>query len=68
MYIVEKLIKFYKFITKKYKVFPVSVDVEEELEDMLICKHHFMPLDSTGQIFACTKCGYVVTKKRLKNK
>ena len=39
---------------------------EDKLEDVVTCKHNFMPIDSTGKILACSKCGYVVTEKRLK--
>ena len=27
------------------------------------CRHNFMPVDSTGNVLACTKCGFVVKKK-----
>lgn len=70
MYIIEKIIKTYLKLAKKEKVFSFETNTQnEELEDVLTCKHHFMQIDSTGNIFACSKCGYVVTKKRLdKNK
>lgn len=29
-------------------------------DDALTCKHNFMPVDSTGQVLACTKCGFVI--------
>ena len=70
MYIIEKIIKTYLKLTKKEKIFSYTTNVKnEELEDILTCKHNFMPIDSTGEILACSKCGYVVTRKRLdKNK
>lgn len=70
MYIIEKIIKTYLKLTRKEKVFSYTTNVQnEELEDILTCKHNFMPIDSTGEILACSKCGYVVTRKRLdKNK
>ncbi len=70
MYIIEKIIKTYLKLTKKEKIFSYTTNVQnEELEDILTCKHNFMPIDSTGEILACSKCGYVVTRKRLdKNK
>ncbi len=70
MYIIEKIIKTYLKLTRKEKVFSYTTNVQnEELEDILSCKHNFMPIDSTGEILACSKCGYVVTRKRLdKNK
>ena len=70
MYIIEKIIKTYLKLTKKEKIFSYTTNVQnEELEDILTCIHNFMPIDSTGEILACSKCGYVVTRKRLdKNK
>ena len=41
---------------------------DNEIEDVVTCKHNFMPVDSTGQVFACSKCGYVISKKRLNKK
>ncbi len=70
MYIIEKIIKAYLKLKNKEKIFSYKTNIQtEELEDVLTCKHNFMPIDSTGEILACSKCGYVVTKKRLnKNK
>lgn len=65
MYIIEKLIKLYIKFTKKEEI-PILPEQEEELEDILTCKHNFMPIDSTGNILACSKCGYVIKKSRLK--
>ena len=69
MYIIEKIIKLYL----KYKncgsspvVIPETND--EAPEDIVECKHNFMPIDSTGNILACSKCGYLVKKERLKKK
>lgn len=36
---------------------------EDEAEN---CSHNFMPIDSTGEVLACSKCGFVI-KKRNKN-
>ncbi|MCD7780251.1 MAG: hypothetical protein LUH05_06220 [Candidatus Gastranaerophilales bacterium] len=66
MYIIEKLIKTYLKLTKKENIIPIAADEETvELEDILTCNHNFMPIDSTGEILACSKCGYIVSKKRL---
>ncbi len=27
------------------------------------CMHNFMPVDSTGLVLACTKCGFVIKHK-----
>jgi len=69
MYIIEKFIKLYLKYTNKSNDFVLPSNEDTlETEDILECKHNFMPIDSTGKIFACSKCGYVVTKKRLEKK
>ncbi len=70
MYIIEKIIKLYFKVTKKEEDTVILQNENEvELEDIVTCKHNFMPIDSTGEILACSKCGYVVNKGRLtKNK
>lgn len=69
MYIIEKLIKLYLKCTKKEQmiVLPDNED-NSELEDVITCKHNFMPIDSTGEILACSKCGYVISKRKLNEK
>lgn len=32
----------------------------KEEDEALTCEHNFMPVDSTGLILACTKCGFVI--------
>ena len=67
MYIVEKIIKLYLKYFKKEINSPNYLNVENNQQiDFVTCKHNFMPIDSTGKILACSKCGYVVTEKRLK--
>lgn len=70
MYIIEKIIKLYYKLTKKEEGFIIPEEADFiELEDIVTCKHNFMPIDSTGEILACSKCGYVINKSRLiKNK
>ena len=36
----------------------------EKVDEALNCEHKFMPVDSTGEVLACTKCGFVVKKGR----
>jgi len=36
---------------------------EDESEN---CEHIFMPIDSTGEILACSKCGQLIKKSELK--
>ncbi|MBQ9245733.1 hypothetical protein IJ182_05650 [bacterium] len=66
MYIIEKIIKLLIQSKNKDKT-PIANAFEDnaEIEDVLTCKHNFMPIDSTGRILACSKCGYLITKKRL---
>ena len=65
MYIIEKIIKLYLKYKKADKDITLQNNEDNlELEDVITCKHNFMPIDSTGQILACSKCGYVVSKKR----
>lgn len=35
-------------------------------DEALNCKHNFMPVDSTGTVLACTKCGFVVKQREKK--
>ncbi len=67
MYVIEKLIRLYKkYIIKEKPIYiQTSGTDEEELEDIVTCKHTFMPVDSTGNLLACSKCGYLITRKRL---
>ena len=61
MYIFEVFIKWLnKRQTKEIK--PEKPNIEE-IDEALTCEHNFMPVDSTGLILACTKCGFVVKKK-----
>ncbi len=69
MYIIEKLIKLYLKYTKKERIIVIpDNENNSELEDVITCRHNFMPIDSTGEILACSKCGYVISKKRLNKK
>jgi len=64
MYLFELITKYIK--GKKYKkesnYDPFAEDIPEEE-----CEHVFLPLDSTGEVLACSKCGLVVNKKDLKD-
>ena len=69
MYIIEKIIKLYLKCTNKEVIIPTTNDDSNvELEDVITCKHTFMPIDSTGKILACSKCGYVVNRNRISKK
>ena len=69
MYIVEKIIDLYlKYKNKKIVIDIPNDDFNVELEDVITCKHTFMPIDSTGKILACSKCGYLINKSRARKK
>lgn len=40
-----------------------EVTTESYIDEALTCNHNFMPVDSTGQVLACTKCGFVIKHK-----
>lgn len=56
---VEKLIEKYE---KERAVDPLNEKFEQE-ENSETCEHIFMPIDSTKEIFACSKCGLIITKE-----
>ena len=60
MYIIElfyKLINDYKSGKFKKKKKPQTENVEK-------CSHLFVPIDSTGRILACSKCGEIYKLKK----
>lgn len=71
MYFLELLVKYFKKdkvetlidkLESERATDPLNNEfgVEDESE---ACEHIFMPLDSTGENFACTKCGLVIDRK-----
>ncbi len=58
MYIFEV---FLKWLNKRQtkEITPIKPDYQE-VDEALTCEHNFMPVDSTGTVLACTKCGFVV--------
>ncbi len=67
MYILELVVKLFKKkkVEKQTEFDPLASDNIEISEE---CEHIFMPVDSTGEILACSKCGLVVNRKDLKDK
>ena len=66
MYIIELATKlFNKYYRKKtvIKSFPTP-DTQEPEEK---CEHVFRPVDSTGLVLACIKCGFVVNMNDNQN-
>lgn len=64
MYIIEKFIKWLNKRQTK-EVIPKKPDFKD-IDDALNCEHKFMPVDSTGNILACIKCGFVVKRNDTK--
>ena len=61
MYIVELFLKLIEDLKKgKFKKRPAE-PIEAEAEK---CDHIFVPIDSTGRILACTKCGEIYKLKK----
>ena len=66
MYLFELITKYIKGkkYTRKSDFDPFAQD--EVVEEC--CEHVFLPVDSTGEVLACSKCGLMVNKKDLKDK
>ncbi len=60
MYIIEL---FYKLI-KDYKSGKFKKNPKPEVEENEKCDHLFVPIDSTGRILACSKCGEIYKLKK----
>ena len=60
MYIIELLLKIKNDIKSgKYK--KKSNNNEEDIEK---CDHIFVPIDSTGRVLACSRCGEIYKLKK----
>lgn len=61
MYLFELIVKWInpkrKYIPKN-QYDPFGEDNSQEDE----CEHIFLPIDSTGEILACSKCGQIIKK------
>jgi len=75
MYILELLVKYFKKdrfteVLEEHDKATALNPLEEipEVENDENCEHIFMPIDSTGEVLACSLCGLVVNKKDLKHK
>ena len=62
MYILEVFIKWLNKRQTK-EIVPQKPDFEEK-DEALTCEHKFMPVDSTGSVLACVKCGFVVKRDK----
>ena len=52
---------------QEFQESPQNDFLQNDLEDTSTCSHIFLPIDSTKQILACTKCGMIVKKEKLKS-
>ena len=69
MYLFELITKYIngKKYRKELDFDPFAKD-EEDLEfNSEECEHVFLPIDSTGETLACSKCGLVVNREDLKD-
>lgn len=78
MFFIEMIVKYLK--KDKFREILAEHDREESLNhlaeipyegdmiepDTKNCEHIFMPIDSTGETLACTKCGELISRSELK--
>lgn len=64
MYFIEYIIK--KF-TKKKENATYNPVLQSEKQDYEDCEHVYMPIDSTGEVLSCTKCGILASQAKLKD-
>lgn len=63
MYIIELITKLIKERKERKKTAKTFEDNESEM-----CEHIFLPIDSTEEILACSKCGQIIKKENIKTK
>lgn len=68
MYIIEKIIK---LINKHKKINQKTISYYTNQEEPITveekCEHVLRPVDSTGMVLACIKCGFVVNMNDNQN-
>ena len=65
MYIIELFIKWLKKNKRGESANPEGLfkeSFQDAPDEAQTCRHIFMPVDSTGNVLACTKCGFVVKR------
>ncbi len=69
MYLIELIVKLFSKKKKSVKdsFDPFAVDTVGDFPDSNDCEHVFLPIDSSGETLACSKCGLVVKKDELKD-
>ncbi len=71
MYIIELFIKWLNKNKRGKSTNPNNIlkeNYKEPEDEALSCEHKFMPVDSTGTVLACTKCGFVIKQRKQINK
>lgn len=65
LYIIELFIKWLNKNKRGDSANPEGIFKESFTEtEEEMCEHNFMPVDSTGDVLACTKCGFVVKRDK----
>lgn len=66
MYLFELITRY--IMGKKYKrESTFDPFIQDDIENSDSCEHVFLPIDSSGDTLACSKCGLVVNKSELKD-
>lgn len=67
MYIIELFFKLKEDYKNKRGLFSYkNKPVKKEVEPQEKCSHIFIPIDSTKEVLACSKCGMLVKKSEIK--
>ena len=65
MYLFELIVKWIN-PNKKYEPRNLYNPFSESKQEEEICEHIFLPVDSTGDVLACNKCGLLIRKNDIK--
>lgn len=60
MYIIELFVK----LKEDFKMGKFKKQVKNDVQELEKCSHLFVPIDSTGKILACSKCGEIYKLKK----
>lgn len=67
MYLFELIVKWIN-PNKKYESKNQYNPFEEDKPDFEKCEHMFLPVDTTGEVLACNKCGLLINKNEIKKR
>ena len=66
MYIVELFFKLKEDYKNKKGIFAPKIKISKpEDEEAEKCSHIFVPIDSTKEVLACSKCGMLVKRSEI---